>query len=99
MKRGGETQRYMSYSALDRGFILRWVNSGTKGRYSGSGRNGRTAAEYDRFVLRTGGKGWRGSIAARNFFRGAGEQALVRAADALANLIDTELENILNKKK
>lgn len=97
--RSGRTQQIMSYGALDRGFILRWVNSGTKGRYSGYGRNGKTAAEYDRFVLRTGGRGWRGSIAARNFFRGAGEQALVRAADALANLIDTELENILNKKK
>lgn len=97
--RSGRTQQIMSCGALDRGFILRWVNSGTKGRYSGYGRNGKTAAEYDRFILRTGGRGWRGSIAARNFFRGAGEQALVRAADALANLIDTELENILNKKK
>ena len=99
MTRGGLTKQIMSYGPLDRGFILRWVNSGTSGRYAGNGRNGRTQADKDAFVLRTGGKGWRGSIAARNFFRGAAEPALVHATDALANLIDTELENILNKKK
>ena len=99
MARGSETERYMSYEALDRGFILRWVNSGTGGRYAGNGRNGRTQADKDAFVLRTGGKGWRGKIAPRNFFRGAGERALVQATDALANLIDTELEAMLNKKK
>ena len=43
--------------------------------------------------------GNRGSITARHFFRGAAEPALVKAADALANMIDEELENILNKKK
>ena len=34
----------------------------------------------------------------RGFFRGAAERALVQATDVLANLIETELENILNKK-
>ena len=98
MPRSSTTQRYMSYGQLDRGFILRWVNSGTSGRYAGNGRNGRTQADKDAFILRTGGKGWRGQIAPRNFFRGAAEPTLVRAADNLANLIDSELENILNKK-
>ena len=99
MKRGGRTQQIMSYGPLDRGFILRWVNSGTDGRYAGNGRNGRTEADKAAFILRTGGKGWRGKIAPRNFFRGAAEPTLVRAADNLANLIDTELEVILNKQK
>ena len=99
MKRGGRTQQIMSYGPLDRGFILRWVNAGTKGRYAGFGRNGKTDSDYDRFILRTGGRGWRGQIGPRNFFRNAGEQALVHAVDNLSNLIDTELENILNKKK
>lgn len=99
MKRSERTQQIMSYGPLDRGFILRWVNSGTDGRYAGSGRNGRTESDKASFVLRIGGRGWRGKIAARNFFKGAAEPALVKAADALANLIDTELENILNKKK
>lgn len=98
MARSGRTRQIMSYGPLDRGFILRWVNSGTDGRYAGNGRNGRTQADKDAFILRTGGRGWRGQIAPRNFFRGAAEPALVRAVDNLANLIDTELENILNKK-
>jgi len=82
--RGGRTQQIMSYDALDRGFILRFLNSGTTDRQAGT-RGGRLS-------------GNRGRIAPRNFFRGAGEQALVRATDNLANLIDTELEAILNKK-
>ena len=98
MKRSERTARIMSYDALDRGFILRFINSGTKVRYAGNGRNGRTESDYNRFIENHGGRGHRGSIAARNFFRGAGERALVQAADNLANMIDTELENILNKK-
>ena len=57
-------------------------------RWVNSGTSGRTT----RF-------GNRGAIAARNFFRGAAERALTQATDALSNLIDTELEAILNKKK
>ena len=83
--RGGRTQQIMSYDALDRGFILRFLNSGTTDRQAGT-RGGRLS-------------GNRGRIAPRNFFKGAGEQALVRATDNLANLIDTELEAILNKQK
>jgi hypothetical protein len=83
--RGGRTQQIMSYEALDRGFILRFLNSGTTDRQAGT-RGGSLS-------------GNRGRIAPRNFFRGAGEQALVRATDNLANLIDTELEAILNKQK
>ena len=79
LKRSAETQRILSYGPLDRGFILRFVNSGTGDRNT----------RY----------GIRGSIAARNFLRNAGEPALVKAVDTLSNLIDSELQNILNKKK
>lgn len=79
IKRSAETQRMLNYGPLDRGFILRWVNSGTDGRTSRYGN--------------------RKKIAARNFFRTNGESAMIKATDNLANLIDTELENILNKKK
>ena len=79
LKRSPKTQRMMSYAPLDRGMILRWINTGVSERTTRYGK--------------------RGSISARNFFRNAGERALVQAADNLANLIDTELENILNKKK
>ena len=91
MKRSPRTQQIMSYAPQDRGMILRWVNSGTQQRQAFAGRMSKRG--YDSSL---GGN--RGSIAARNFFRSAGEPALVKAVDALANLIDTELENILNKK-
>ena len=89
----------MGYDALDRGFILRWVNDGMT----------RTNPRTIKFTPNESRKvdkwnkhpntGNRGSITARHFFRNAGEPALVKAVDALANLIDTELEAMLNKKK
>ena len=98
--RGGRTKQIMGYEARDRGFILRFINSGTDDRYAGFGRMGNTASQRKAYDAKnSGGKGFRGRIAPRNFFRGAAERALVQATDVLANLIDTELENILNKKK
>lgn len=97
--RGRRTQQLMSYGALDRGFILRFINSGTDIRYSGYGRNGRNEAQRISYITRTGGMGYRGRITPRNFFRGAAERQLIQATDALANLIDQELENTLNKQK
>ena len=75
----------MHYGPHDRQWILRIINSGTTDRMAGT-RNGRL-------------NGNRGSIAARNFFTSAATPALQQAAKNLANLIDTELMNILNKKK
>ena len=57
-------------------------------RWVNSGTGGRTT-KY----------GNRGSIAARNWFQARGQAALNKAVDTLANLIDTELEAMLNKKK
>ena len=82
--RGQRTNTVMHYGPHDRQWILRFINSGTSDRTAGT-RSGRLS-------------GNRGAIAPRNFFRGAGERALAQAADNLATLIDTELENILNKK-
>ena len=82
--RGARTDTVMHYGPHDRQWILRFINSGTSDRTAGT-RGGRLS-------------GNRGRIAARNFFRGAGERALTKAADNLAILIDTELEAMLNKK-
>ena len=82
--RGKRTDTVMHYGPHDRQWILRFINSGTSDRMAGT-RGGRLS-------------GNRGSIAARNFFSGAGERALAQAADNLATLIDTELEAMLNKK-
>ena len=98
MVRSPRTNRMMHYPPHQRGMILRWVNDGTSDRYIG-GRNGKTEAQRAAFILAHNGRGFRGSISSRNFFRGAGEPAMIQAVDHLANLIDTELYNILNKKK
>jgi len=82
--RGERTNTVMHYGPIDRQWILRFINSGTKDRTAGT-RGGRLS-------------GNRGAIAPRNFFRGAGERALTKAADNLAHMIDTELEAMLNKK-
>ena len=93
--RNARTARIMSYDALDRGFILRWINDGTGDRNISFTQNDRRKVDKWNKHPNTG---YRGSIAARNFFRGAAERSLVQAADNLANLIDTELETILSKK-
>ena len=98
MKRSGRTEAMMHYPPHQRGMILRWVNDGTNDRYVG-GRNGRTDADRERFIQNHEGRGFRGSISSRNFFRGAAEPTLVKAVDSLSRLIDSELVNILNKKK
>ena len=82
--RSQRTNQVMHYGPSDRGWILRIVNSGTSERMAGT-KNGRLS-------------GNRGSIAARNFFRGAAEPALMRAVNNLAVLIDTELTKMLNTK-
>ena len=83
--RGQRTNTVMHYGPHDRQFILRFINSGTSDRMAGS-RGGRLS-------------GSRGAIAPRNFFGGAGERALAKAADNLAKLIDTELAAMLNNKQ
>ena len=82
--RGARTDTVMHYGPHDRQWILRFINSGTSDRMAGS-RGGHLS-------------GNRGNIAPRNFFRGAGERALAKAANNLATLIDNELEAMLNKK-
>ena len=83
--RGSRTNTVMHYGPHDRAWILRIVNSGTTQREAGT-RGGRL-------------HGSRGAISPRNFFGSAASSALSRAADNLANLIDTELEAMLNKTK
>ena len=85
--RGARTNTVMHYGPHDRGWILRIINSGTiNGDRTAGTRGGRLS-------------GNRGSITARNFFRGAAEPALQEAVNNLAMMIDTELEAMLNKKK
>jgi hypothetical protein len=94
--RSHKTQRMMSYAPLDRGMILRWLNDGVNDRVINFTQNENRKVDKWNKHPNTGS---RGNIAPRNFFVGAAQPALNRAVDHLSQLIDTELENILNKKK
>ena len=95
-KRSGRTQQIMDYSSIERGFILRFVNSGTKTRVIGFRNTIKgNRARYDKAVSRihSGEKsrtGNRGSIAARNWFMSASESALANAAANIAELVEIE---------
>ena len=101
-KRSERTRQIMSYGPYERGFILRFVNSGTKTRVVGF-RNTQKSnrARYERAVtnihrgetFRTGN---RGAIAPRNWFMQSAESALGNAAQMIADLIEIEAAAIAN---
>ena len=95
MKRSTRTTDMMSYQGSDRWMVLQWLNNGTRDRYSGSGRNGKTLSQYNAFVERTGGRGKRGHIAARNWFGSASQRELENAAANLDKMIDEIVMGIL----
>lgn len=72
--RSARTQQLMDYEGSDRGFILRFLNTGTGSREAGS-RGGRL-------------HGNRGSIAARNWFPSSGQRAMNAAAQYITDEID-----------
>lgn len=101
-KRSERTKQIMSYAPLDRGFILRFVNSGTKTRVIGF-RNTQKGnrSKYESRVTRISrgmkaGTGNRGSIAPRNWFMSSAESALGAAAQTIAELIEIEAAAIAN---
>lgn len=95
-KRSERTKQIMSYAPLDRGFILRFVNSGTKTRVIGfrntlKGNRDRYNSRITRITR--GDKantGNRGAISARNWFMQSAESALGTAAASIAEMIGIE---------
>lgn len=96
MLRSQRTDDIMHYGPVDRGFILRMVNSGTHPRYA-NGRNGKwTKSGGNRtfFKLQEEGDYFRGSIAARNFFGDLAEREVETAIERLRVIIDEEFQKI-----
>ena len=95
-KRSQRTQQVMSYAPLDRGFILRFVNSGTKTRVIGfrnTLKGNRTRYENRVYRINRGDMsrtGNRGAIAPRNWFKQSAESALGTAAANIAEMIEIE---------
>lgn len=99
--RSQRTQEIMSYAPLDRGFILRFVNSGTKTRVIGfrnTVKANRTRYENRVYRIHRGDKsrtGNRGSIAPRNWFMSSAESAMANAAANIAEMIEIEAAAIV----
>lgn len=96
-KRSGRTARIMSYAGIDRGFILRWLNTGTSERsisFRSDERRGSYASNSGHRV----NTGNRGRISGSHFFRSQGERALARMAERLSMAIEEELSKMLNNK-
>ena len=95
-KRSERTKQIMSYAPLDRGFILRFVNSGTKTRVIGfrnTLKGNRTRYENLVYRINRGDKartGNRGAIAPRNWFMPSAESAMANAAANIAEMIAIE---------
>ncbi len=95
-KRSERTRQIMGYAPLDRGFILRFVNSGTKTRVIGFRNTLKgNRSRYDSLATRihsgeTSRTGNRGSIAARNWFMSSAESSMANAAANIAEMIAIE---------
>lgn len=99
--RSGKTERSMSYSGEDRGFILRILNSGTRQRF--------VKTLYGREIVRKsvderpngrsyrGGIGNRGAITPRNFFGRVAQKELNEAAKRIGELIEEEINKVISK--
>ena len=99
--RSKRTDTVMHYAGEDRGFIVRFVNSGTKERAIQRLMEIKRANGGSKFkwVSDASKYGNRGSIAPRDFFRAGAEPRMVQATEYLADLIDEELEKMLNVRK
>lgn len=84
------TRKVMSYQGIDRGFILRFLNQGTKDRNIEHLVQIRRADGTSKFRWGNdnGRYGNRGSIAARNWFKGASLAELQSVSHQMQTLID-----------
>ena len=84
--RSQRTEQLMSYYGADRGFVLRFLNKGTKQR-TVKGFNGR------RGFISQASSGNRGSISSRNWFGHASQAEMEKAAAELEKMIDELIQN------
>ena len=101
MERSKRTNTVMHYAGEDRGFILRFVNSGTQQRGTKRLMEYKRKGDTSKFrwEARSNEYGNRGRISARNFFSSGAHASLQKATEYLSDLIDEELEKMLNVKK
>lgn len=93
------TEQLMSYQGSDRGFVLRFINAGTKDRVAKhmNGHSIRRTSTDQRFGNKADYKtttvGSRGSITGKNFFGPAAQAAIQEAS----RLLQVEFDKIVQK--
>ena len=91
--RSQRTWDLVHYAGPDRGFVLRFLNAGTQARaVNFTYDENRVGTRWNKHP----NTGYRGRIKPRNFFGSASQQALNRAADQLAKLIDDLIKQELS---
>ena len=94
------TEQIMGYMGSDRGFILRFVNAGTKDRVA-THMNGHMIRRKDiderdqKTQYRSGAIGFRGAIRARNWFANSSQAAMEEAAAQFAQQIDNLIKQTI----
>lgn len=97
--RSRRTEDLMSYQGADRGFILRFLNSGTNMRTVDSINNHpiRLTSRPESKRTYKGDIGNRGRIAARNWFESTSTQAFNHAAEQFELLLDELIKKEFNE--
>ena len=99
--RSERTMRMEAYNASDRGFILYWLNSGTKGRsmgkyqsdpHRGNVKRGSQGGDVNKYG-KTVNTGSRGSISARNIF----SKHLIELSDFIDMSLTREFGDLIQK--
>lgn len=100
--RSARTEQLAGYWGKDRGFVLRFLNAGTKERkirFSSSLKNivnpGSHGGHSDYRNRKTGN---RGVISARNWFKPAAESGMQQASEQLVGLIDRAIYEVWNEQ-
>lgn len=96
MLRSQRTDDILHYGPDERGFILRFINSGTHPRYA-NGRNGKWDKRGNNstfFKLQEQGDYYRGNIAPRNFMNTLGKPSMQRAVENLSKMVDDEFDKL-----
>lgn len=96
MLRSPRTDDILHYGPDERGFVLRFINSGTNPRYA-NGRNGKWDKHGNNktfFKLQEEGDYYRGSIAPRNFMSTLGKPSMQKAIKNLSKMVDEEFDKL-----
>lgn len=98
--RSGRTEQLEGYYGADRGFILRFMESGTGERNVKRFNDHsikRTARPKGKRIYKHSAIGARGKINAMGWFDASSTSAIVKAANQLQGLVDEAVERLWNK--